>query len=132
MYHYFIDNNKYIFDLRLSEQDNELTDDFRVFMYKWKKYAYNELGWSKKLIISLIQSGYDLLDRDGTLSVNSSIALSRSIQITDRVFRFCDCNGEYEPWGDYHYCAVWVACAKKNFCGDFFLYECDGRWMSRG
>lgn len=127
----FIDNNKSIFDLRLSELDDESTDSLRIFMYKWKKYAYNDLGWSKKLITNMLQSGYDLLDTDGNLVLNRSIVMSR-LSDEDFPYKDCDCNGEYEPWLNYHYCAVWVACKVGNFCGDFFLYECDGLWMKRG
>lgn len=72
------------FDTQLSEDEK---DEFKVWTYKWIKYAEESLGWSPKLVQSMIGMPHRLLNKKGELAV-AKISLNKK---TREETPSCDC-----------------------------------------
>lgn len=117
--------------------ENETSEDFELFIYKWNEYAIQELNWSRKLIYGITADGNRLLNKSGDLekssdnlsdktriktnSEDSGLSECSCSQLSD----WCDIFGEIPPWvlscNSYNY-----NCKEIPGCGTFWKYTCDG------
>ena len=64
--YYFIVNNPFIFNDKRSDEEMRVFD---LFMYNWHSTAKKELKWSQNLLVSMIATGYPLLDKKGNIQM---------------------------------------------------------------
>ncbi len=125
----YIDCRDFIFGDMSQYED----DDFKKFMYRWKEYAYNELGWDTNAVYVIIADPNPLsLQKDNgivyeTLSSRLSYVKTRS-EGGNEYYYDCNCNGDYVPLSD-DICNLSYACNAKSWgCGDFWTAPCEGLW----
>jgi hypothetical protein len=116
------DPDNYIyFDVSYTKSDDEL-DLFDTFFYKWFQYAYNELGWNKKIIASILATGNRVIDTQGNILTNNTEKMLSSSEV-----RSCNCNRS--AIGDFctnASCEGSECVESVNGCGLLLIQSCNG------
>lgn len=112
-------------------QNEQKTGDFVKFEKQWIKTGISQFGWSEKLISAILNSGYDLLDKDGDLDLSTVVPEARV-----KLFRTesCSCttrdsqiNGCPIKKGFPLNCVQKSTCSTDGTgCGTFQVFPCDG------
>lgn len=142
----FIENNKMLFD---NKKNDDINDEFELFMYKWKEYAKNELGWDQMSLYSIYctlitptkkleNDTVRLFVEEDLLSSNIPQTRSRTELIkkhdTSEVCYcstssdYCGNNNSSSTAGSYtYYCSSGCrSTGEPKGCGILWQYECDG------
>lgn len=90
-------------------------DEIELFFYKWQKEAIEKFGWSKKLCIAIVATGYSLKDKTGEIVVPQDNALK--IQTMSDKGKDCGCNVTYD------FCPIGRYC-DKNACDNVSSVGC--------
>ncbi|MDE5710858.1 MAG: bacteriocin fulvocin C-related protein [Bacteroides sp.] len=119
----FVDEHPEYFDFSTKRTDEEI-EYFELFVYKWTKKAEQQFQWSKNTIGGLIATGNKLLDKNGTVQINQTRAMTKSVKEKSP----CNCNVKSD------WCSASVDCeATNNYedsvhgCGTLWVYSCNGR-----
>lgn len=117
----FVDEHPEYFDFSTKRTDEEI-EIFELFIYEWTKKAEQQLQWSKNTIGGLIATGNKLLDKNGTVQINQTRAMTKSGGESK-----CHCSTNSD------WCSGSVDCQSTDCdedthgCGTLFVYSCDGR-----
>lgn len=121
----FISNNLDVFEKDAMNND-EIYDKIDRFKFEWVDYAEDILGWSRRLIGSIIASGNKLKDKTGTFEMTLSTHTSKvkSSSESGKWGRDCDCVWD-DDWCWNKRC-IMGACDVRFGCGIMMLWDCNG------
>ena len=123
----YLNENPDIFEL---DDSNE----YEIFKYKWIDYAKNELGWSMNLIGTIGASGYNILDKEGTIDLKMTATSSSMLKTTsESTIKNCTCS-TVDDWCEWdpstaraRKCKTKTSCYKVvRDCGFLWREDCNG------
>lgn len=119
----FVDEHPEYFDFSTKRTDEEI-EIFELFVYGWTKKAEQQFRWSKNTIAGLIATGNQLLDKNGTVQINQTRAMTKSGGESK-----CNCSTD----SDWCSTSTSIDCQDADCedsthgCGTLFVYSCNGR-----
>lgn len=119
--------NWFIANVKIDENTSEA---FEIFMFKWIAYAVDELKWSNELIAAIIASGEEIgIDskRKPYLKLNANVAR----KVKTRTELDCDCNSNNVVFTmcATSKCNAGICKETEDGCGAFYRDKCDGLCM---
>ncbi len=127
----FITENPDIF--KTEKQNQEINDKIEIYLYRWKEYAKEELGWDEQTIYAVLCTPEPLNQVKTIKKSHITTLKSGNEQPTGGS---CDCNAVHSAGQipcNYllHKCYTGDCVFKSSGCGDLWQKSCDGKCIRR-
>lgn len=120
----FINTHQFIFsDKRINNNDE---DTFERFCYKWCKDAETKLGWNKKIINSIIASGYTIKNTQGETTQRRIKTSATMRTASESIFSKCNCNIQHDFCTSDGDCMDSKCNKTTHNCGWLLYQKCNG------